>query len=52
MSLKIQDKKSYQEVNKNKLRLQKRKEMGIFASVQRNTNGRKGKVGMTGVVHN
>ena len=52
MSLKIQDKKSYQEVNKNKLRLQKRKEMGIFAFVQRNRNGRKGKVGMTGVVHN
>ena len=46
MSLKIQDKKSYLEVNKNKLKLQKRKE------IQRNTNGRKGKVGMTGVVHN
>ena len=52
MSLKIQDKKSYQGVNKNKLKLQKRREIGIFALVQRNTNGRKGKVGMTGVVHN
>ena len=52
MSLRIQDKKSYQGVNKNKLKLQKRREIGIFAFVQRNTNGRKGKVGMTGVVHN